>query len=159
MCSRRKAAVRTGGLLWGLPKRFPARPTAAHAAGAAGIAKVRFFLVIAAIRAQGRLCQLSAINRHNRQLFDLLVGAQQDRGRHCKAERRGGLAVHDHLVFDRKLHRKIARVRAAQDAIDVRGGTTKDVYLVGSRKRANRRLWQTEMPQRLIRVRIYQRVS
>ena len=27
MCSRRKAAVRTGGLLWGLPKRFPARPT------------------------------------------------------------------------------------------------------------------------------------
>ena len=32
----------------------------------------------------------------------------------------------------RKLHREIARLRAAQDAIDIRGGTTKvGVYRVG----------------------------
>ena len=38
---------------------------------------------------------------------------------YCKAERRGGLAVHDHLKFRRKLHREIARLLAAQDAIDI----------------------------------------
>ena len=53
--------------------------------------------------------EVSAINRHNRQSFDLLVGAQQNRGRHCKAKRLGGLEVHGHLVCHRKLHRKIAR--------------------------------------------------
>jgi hypothetical protein len=37
-------------------------------------------LIIAAVRAQGGLSQLSAINRHNRQLFDLLVGAEQSFG-------------------------------------------------------------------------------
>jgi hypothetical protein len=30
-------------------------------------------------------------------LFDHLVGAQENRLRHCKAERLGGLDVHDHL--------------------------------------------------------------
>jgi hypothetical protein len=39
----------------------------------------------------------SAINRYNRQLFDLLVGAQQNRWRYRKAERLGGLEVQDHL--------------------------------------------------------------
>ena len=33
-------------------------------------------LPIAAFRAQGSLSQLSAINRHNQQLFDLLIGAK-----------------------------------------------------------------------------------
>ena len=65
-------------------------------------------------------------------LFDHLVGAKQDRLWHRKAERLGGLAVHDHLVFRRKLYREIARLRAAQDAIDIRGGATNDVYRVGS---------------------------
>jgi hypothetical protein len=40
---------------------------------------------------QRRKC--SAINRHNQQLFEQLVNAQQDRGRHGKTERLGGLAV------------------------------------------------------------------
>src|SRR5262249_37237964 len=44
----------------------------------------------------------------------------------------GGLEVHGHLVFGRKLHREIARLLAAQDAIDISGGATKDVYLVAS---------------------------
>ena len=44
-------------------------------------------------------------------LFDDLVGAQQDRWGYGKAERLGGLAVHDHLKFRRQLHREIARLR------------------------------------------------
>ena len=60
-------------------------------------------------------------------LFDDLVGAQHDRWGYGKAKRRGGLAVHDHLVFHRKLHREIARLGAAQNAIDIGSGTTHDV--------------------------------
>src|SRR5215831_1757194 len=42
-------------------------------------------------------------------------------------------AVHDHLEFCRKLHREIARLRAAQDAIHIGGGATKVVYPVRTR--------------------------
>src|SRR6516162_387576 len=97
-----------------------------------GSPNVRLPLPIPAFRAQGRLSQLSAINRHNRQLFDLLVGAQQDRWGYGKAERLGGLEVDDHLELGRQLHREIARLLAAQDAIDIGGGTTRVVYLVDS---------------------------
>src|SRR5262249_4092154 len=45
-------------------------------------------------------------------------------------ERRGGLAVHDHLELGGELHRKVARFLAAQDAIDISGSATKDVYSV-----------------------------
>ena len=45
--------------------------------------------------------QLGAINR---QLFDLLVGAQQNRWGYRKVERRGGLAVHEHLELCRQLN-------------------------------------------------------
>jgi hypothetical protein len=65
-------------------------------------------------------------------LFDLLISAKQYRWRYGKAERRGGLAVHDHLEFCRKLHRKIARPLAAQDAIHIGSGTTVAFYLVDS---------------------------
>src|SRR5215831_13258278 len=65
-------------------------------------------------------------------LFNHLIGAQQYRWRYGKAERRGGLAIYDHLEFCRKLHREIARLRAAQNAIDISGGATPVVYLVGS---------------------------
>src|SRR5215471_6464316 len=65
-------------------------------------------------------------------LFDHLVSTQQDRLRHRQTERLGGLEVHGHLEFCRKLHREIARLRAAQNAIDISGGATKEVYLVGS---------------------------
>ena len=66
-------------------------------------------------------------------LFDHLVSAQQDRLRHRKTERLGGLDVHDHLVFRRKLHREIARLLAAQNAINISGGATIAVYQVGSK--------------------------
>ena len=58
-------------------------------------------------------------------LFDDLVSAQQYQWGYRKAKRLGGLAVHDHLELVRKLHRKIARLRTAQDAIHIGGGTTK----------------------------------
>src|SRR6516164_4132683 len=74
----------------------------------------------------------SAINRHNQQLFDDLGGAQQNRWGYGKTECRGGLAVHDHLELGRKLHREIARLLAAQNAIDISGGATKEVHTVGS---------------------------
>ena len=62
--------------------------------------------------------EVNAINRHNGQLFDDLVGAQQDRRWYRKTECLGGLEVHDHLEFCRQLHWKIARLLATQDAID-----------------------------------------
>src|SRR5215470_11082368 len=61
-------------------------------------------------------------------LLDHLVGAQQNRLRYRKAKRLGGLEVHGHLKFCRKLHREIARLRAAQNAINISGGPTKVVY-------------------------------
>ena len=53
-------------------------------------------------------------------------------GGYGKAERLGGLAVHDHLELGRQLHREIARFIAAQNAIDIGGGTTPSVCLIGS---------------------------
>ena len=76
--------------------------------------------------------QSCAINRHNQQLFDDLGGAQHDRRGYRKTEGLGGLEVHGHLKFCRQLHREIARLRAAQNAIEVRGGATVALYLVGS---------------------------
>ena len=64
--------------------------------------------------------------------FDHLIRAQQNRRRYGKPERCGGLAVYDHLEPGRKLHRKIARLFAAQDAIHISGGATEGVYRVDS---------------------------
>jgi hypothetical protein len=50
----------------------------------------------------------------------------------ARPSRVGGLAVHGHLELGRKLHREIARLFAAQDAIDISGGATNDVYHVDS---------------------------
>jgi hypothetical protein len=58
-------------------------------------------------------------------LLDHLGGAQQDRRGYGKTERLGGLEVHDHLEFCRKLHREIVRLLAAQDAIDIGRAATK----------------------------------
>jgi len=52
-------------------------------------------------------------------LFDNLVGAQQNRLRHSKAERLGGLEVDHCFVLGRHLHWEIARLRTAQNAIDM----------------------------------------
>jgi hypothetical protein len=66
--------------------------------------------------------QLSAINRHNQQLFDEFVGAGVDGCRDVEAERLGRLKIDDHPVFCRRLHRQVGRLFALKDAIDVLGG-------------------------------------
>src|SRR6516164_10039372 len=76
--------------------------------------------------------RITSLQHRTATLFDDLVGAQHDRRGYGKAERRGGLAVYDHLELGRKLHREIAGLLAAQNAIDIGGGTTKRVYPVGS---------------------------
>src|SRR6516165_8679057 len=81
---------------------------------------------------QSRFWRPDAGRRPSTRSFDHLVGAQHDRLRHGKTERLGGLEVHCHLELGRKLHREIAGLLAAQNAIDIRGGATKEVYLVGS---------------------------
>ena len=101
------------------------------------VANVRLPIPISAFRAHGRLSQLSANCGPQRRcsknrLFDLLIRAQQNRCGHRKAERLRGLELHDHLKFGWKLHREIARLFAAQDAIDIGGGATPGVYQVGS---------------------------
>src|SRR6516162_7421683 len=76
-------------------------------------------------------------------LFDHLISAQPNRWGYGKTERLGGLEVQDHLELCRKLHREIARLLAAQDAIHIGGGATIAVYLVDSR--ASRLLWQSQV--------------
>ena len=45
-------------------------------------------------------------------LLDHLIGANPNRWGYGKAERLGGLEVHDHLELGRELHWEIARLRA-----------------------------------------------
>ena len=51
-----------------------------------------------------------------------------------KAKRLFGLEIEEQLVFRRQLHREIARLLAAQNAIHIGGGATKEVYPVDSRR-------------------------
>ena len=54
-----------------------------------------------------------------RQLFNHLVSASEQRGRHCQTERLGGLDIDCHLEFGRRLYRKLGWILALEDAIDV----------------------------------------
>jgi hypothetical protein len=82
--------------------------------------------------ASGQAATLPSPAMNCRRLIIRLVGGQQNRLRHRKTERLGGLEVHGHLELGRKLHREIARLRAAQNAIDISGGATPIVYRVDS---------------------------
>src|ERR1700730_18237760 len=64
--------------------------------------------------------------------FDHLVGAHENRGWNFKAKRFGGLEVDGHLEPDRHLYGKLCRCCATENAVNIRGGTTKDVRVVGT---------------------------
>src|SRR5262249_35239284 len=72
------------------------------------------------------------IQEHSSGLFDHLIGAQHYGWGYHKAKRAGGLEIQDHLELGRKLHREITRLLAAQNAINIGGGGTKEVYRVDS---------------------------
>ena len=52
-------------------------------------------------------------------LFDHLVGGHEQGGRHGQTQRLGGFQVDDGFILGRHLHRKIGRLGAAQDAVDI----------------------------------------
>ena len=53
--------------------------------------------------------------------FDHLVGPNEQLVRYGQAKRLGGLEVDRQLVLGRRLHRKVGRLLALEDAIDVAG--------------------------------------
>ena len=80
--------------------------------------------------------------------FDHLISAQQYRWGYGKAERRGGLAVHDHLEFCRELHREIARPSRRAEC-DPRRWPRDERCLPGRlHRRASRRLRQRQIANR-----------
>src|SRR5215471_11950727 len=68
----------------------------------------------------------------NRHLFDHLRCAHENRSGYGKTECLGSLEVQDHLKFGRELNGQLLRLRPAQNAIDITGHATNDVYLVAS---------------------------
>jgi hypothetical protein len=64
--------------------------------------------------------------------FDHLVGGQQNRLRHRKSKRFCGLEVHGHLKFGRHLNRKLCRLFATENAIDIRCRAPQYISVVGS---------------------------
>jgi hypothetical protein len=67
----------------------------------------------------------------NCSLLDHLVRAGQQRVGHRQSERLGGLQVDDQLVLGRRLHRKVGRLLALQDAVDVLGRRAELAWEVG----------------------------
>src|SRR5271170_3525253 len=72
----------------------------------------------------------NGIKRPPRQLFDHLVGGGEQRLRHGEAERLGGLKVYDQLIFACILNWQITWLRTLEDAIDIDGRASIEVYIV-----------------------------
>lgn len=67
-------------------------------------------------------------------LFDHLVGCREQGLRYGEPERVGSRQIDDEIKLGRLLDRKVARFRAAQDFVDIVGGTpehARDVWSIG----------------------------
>ena len=65
-------------------------------------------------------------------LFDHLVSSSKNCGRYGEAERLRGLQIDDHQVFRRQLHRKLRRLCATENVIDVARTAVKYIFEVSS---------------------------
>ena len=83
-------------------------------------------------------CLLWANSGHRADSFDHLIGASEQRGRDCEAERFGSLEVDNQLVFGRRLDRHVGWLLALEDAIDVAGSLPVNADWVW---RSDHRLW------------------
>src|SRR5215813_7172091 len=70
--------------------------------------------------------------QQNLRLFDHLVGEREHRGRDCEAERLGGLQIDRQRVLRWLLHRKVARLGALQDAVDIGCRRAYLMYRIGA---------------------------
>jgi hypothetical protein len=61
-----------------------------------------------------------------KRLFDDLVGAGDKRPRKCQTKFLGGPEVDDQVEFGRLLDRKIGRLRALEDAVNIVGAAPAD---------------------------------
>src|SRR5262245_51555468 len=68
------------------------------------------------------LCPLWANGGHWPVLFDHFVGEREYGRRNREAQRFRGLEINYQRVLGRRLHRKVGRLLAFEDAIDVAGG-------------------------------------
>src|SRR5262245_12730817 len=59
--------------------------------------------------------------------FDYLVRAGEKRRRQVEPEGLGGLEIDDELELGRRLHRKIGRLGAFENAVDIRRAAPKEV--------------------------------
>src|SRR5262249_60925424 len=92
----------------GVERRRAASPTAARPSCIAGVE-------------QANTAPPSRITK-SRRSFDHLVGAGEQRRWHGEAELFGSFEIDRQLVVGRVLHRKVGRLLALEDAINVTGG-------------------------------------
>src|SRR5258707_8323651 len=65
---------------------------------------------------------MSGCNSGHRALFDHLIGARQHCRWNCETQCFGGFEIDHQLVLSRRLHWKVTRLLALEDAVDIAGG-------------------------------------